>query len=111
MSASLDSRRQSPTSGAGRSATCGQTPPVSAERNVRADVFVFAVHTEREPDAYNALDLSKWEFYVVGSDAVNAQTRTVGIAWVRTQAPYPVPFEGPAQAIPHVASASADAPR
>lgn len=81
----------------------------SAERSVRADVFVFAVHTEREPDAYDVLDLSKWEFWVVGSDAVRAaQTRTVGIAWVRAQAGEPVRFEGLAQTIEQVASASVE---
>ena len=75
---------------------------------MRADVFVFAVRTERDPDAYDALDLSRWEFYVVGSDAVRAaQTRTVGIAWVRSQASEPVGFEGLGRAIEQVASALA----
>lgn len=70
------------------------------ERLVRADVFVFCVHTERDPGAYDVLDVSKWDFYVVGSDAVRAAgTRTVGIGWVRAQAGDPVKFEGVAEAV------------
>jgi hypothetical protein len=69
------------------------TNEYSAERLVRADVFVFAVHTERVPESYDALDVSKWEFYVVPADAIRAAgTRTVGITWVRSQAGVPVEF-------------------
>ena len=70
------------------------------ERRVRGDVFVFCVHTERDPAAYDALDVSKWEFYVVAADAVReARTRTVGINWVRNHAREAVPFAGLAAAI------------
>lgn len=69
-------------------------------RTVRADVFVFAVHTERDPDAYDALDVGKWEFYVVGAGAIReAQTRTIGIGWVRTHGRGPLEFHDLAEAI------------
>jgi hypothetical protein len=34
------------------------------EPEVRADVFVFAVQTCKDPAAYDALDLSQWQFHV-----------------------------------------------
>ena len=80
----------------------------SAERSVRADVFVFCVHTEREPMAYDPLDVSKWEFYAVPADAVRAAgTRTVGLAWVRAQAGQPVPFASLSGAIAAASSPGA----
>ncbi|MDP9358717.1 MAG: hypothetical protein M3R02_26250 [Chloroflexota bacterium] len=36
-----------------------------ATPEVRADVFVFAVHTCQDPDAYDPLDLTAWAFYVL----------------------------------------------
>lgn len=35
----------------------------SVDVRVRADVFVFAVQTQREPAAYDMLDISHWEFW------------------------------------------------
>ncbi len=42
----------------------------SAEREVRADVFVFAIHTCREPASYDALDLAVWEFRVLPASII-----------------------------------------
>lgn len=54
---------------------------------VRADVFVFAVQTCTDHSAYNALDVSQWEFHVVSGDAVRAcGYKSLGIGWVRKQA-------------------------
>jgi hypothetical protein len=67
---------------------------------VRADVFVFAVQTQREPVAYNMLDISQWEFWVAGADTIREQAgKTVGIGWVRKHATGPVPHDGLAEAI------------
>lgn len=75
------------------------------ERRVRADVFVFCVHTERDPAIYDALDVSKWEFYVIDAQAIHeAGTRTVGINWVRAQAGEPVSFERLADAVTRAAT-------
>jgi hypothetical protein len=58
-----------------------------AEPEVRADVFVFAVQTCMDPNAYDALDIAQWEFYVVPSDRVReCGYRSVSIAWVRRYA-------------------------
>lgn len=41
----------------------------SPEARVRADVFVFAVQTQRDPQAYDMLDVERWwEFWVVSGD-------------------------------------------
>jgi hypothetical protein len=48
-----------------------RTPMSSAaEPEVRADVFVFSVQTCKDPQRYDALDLSQWEFYVVAAERV-----------------------------------------
>jgi hypothetical protein len=62
-----------------------ETDTYSEAAEVRADVFVFAVHTCRDPDAYDMLDVGQWEFWIVDADEVRtAGFKTVGIAWVRS---------------------------
>lgn len=76
-----------------------KTGKFSAEPEVRADVFVFAVQTCRDHALYNALDIDQWRFYVVPAEAVRATGhKTLGIAWVRAQAE-PVSFADLAPAI------------
>ncbi|MBF0437010.1 MAG: hypothetical protein HQL77_16795, partial [Magnetococcales bacterium] len=41
------------------------------ESRVRADVFVFCVHTERNPEFYDPLLIDAWEFYVVPADVID----------------------------------------
>jgi hypothetical protein len=52
------------------------TNEFGAEPEVRADVFVFSVQTCKDPQRYDALDLSQWEFYVVAADRVRASAPT-----------------------------------
>lgn len=60
------------------------TNEFGAEPEVRADVFVFSVQTCKDPQRYDALDLSQWEFYVVAADRVReCRYKSVSIAWVR----------------------------
>jgi hypothetical protein len=55
--------------------------------SVRADVFVFAVHTCLEHAAYNTRDVSQWEFHVVAAHEVAASKyKSVSISWVRQRA-------------------------
>lgn len=64
-----------------------RTNELGAEPEVRADVFVFAVHTCTEPAAYDVLDTGQWEFYVVDAEHVReCGYRSVTIAWVRRHA-------------------------
>src|SRR5207245_7812016 len=45
------------------------------ERELRADVYVFAIQTCREPGQYDALDLSYWDFRVLGATALREYRR------------------------------------
>ena len=70
------------------------------EREIRADVFVFAIQTCREPALYDPLDVGQWRFHVVPADAVREHgTRSVGMSFLRRHAPAPVSFEGLNQAV------------
>lgn len=63
------------------------TNEFGAKPEVRADVFVFSVQTCKDPQRYDALDLSQWEFYVVAADRVReCRYKSVSIAWVRKHA-------------------------
>jgi len=42
-----------------------ETNELEAERSLRADLYVFALHTCQDPDQYDVLDLAAWQFYVV----------------------------------------------
>jgi hypothetical protein len=78
----------------------------SVDVRVRADVFVFAVQTQREPAAYDMLGISHWEFWVVGAKTIREQAgKTVGIGWVREHATGPVPHGGLDDAIRAAAQA------
>ena len=72
----------------------------SVDARVRADVFVFAVQTQRDPAAYDVLDISRWQFWVASAHTVREQAvKTVGIGWVRQHASGPLPYRGLADAI------------
>lgn len=75
------------------------TNEFGATPEVRADVFVFAVHTCKDPTAYDALDLAQWEFYVVPAGPVrDCGYKSLSISWVRRQTE-PVSFESLSAAI------------
>jgi hypothetical protein len=72
----------------------------SVDARIRADVFVFAVQTQRDPAAYDVLDISHWEFWVTSARTIREQAvKTVGIGWVRQHATGPFPYGGLAHAI------------
>lgn len=72
----------------------------SVDERVRSDVFVFAVQTQREPAAYDVLDISHWEFWVVSASTIRERAgKTVGIGWVREHATGPLSYSGLADAI------------
>jgi len=86
------------------------TGAFSAERRVRADVFVFAVQTQRDPAAYDPLDVSHWRFWVVPGGVVRERAgRTVGIGWVRRHGSGPHRYEDLATAIGAAAKQGATA--
>jgi hypothetical protein len=65
-------------------AQVGDTGTYAGARDVRADVFVFAVEACTDVNTYNALDVAQWDFYIVDAAAVRAHAcRSVSLAWVR----------------------------
>jgi hypothetical protein len=72
----------------------------SVDARVRADVFVFAVQTQREPAAYDVLDISHWEFWVASASTIRTRAgKTVGIGWVREHATGPLAYSALADGI------------
>ena len=73
------------------------------ERSIRADVFVFAVQTSTNPEAYDPFDVGQWEFYVLGAASVaRSGYRSASLTWVRRQAGPAVDFAGLAEAVASV---------
>jgi hypothetical protein len=70
-------------------------------RDVRADVFVFAIQTCTDPASYDGLDVAQWQFYVVPAAAIRgAGYRSAGVEFVRTHATAgPITYDELAQAI------------
>jgi hypothetical protein len=83
----------------------------STDARVRADVFVFAVQTQREPAAYDVLDLSQWEFWVADARTVrDLAVKSIRIGWVRQHATGPLPYDELADTV-RVAAQTRFAPR
>ena len=88
-----------------------ETEGQATERSVRADVFVFAVHTCCDPATYDMLDVSAWEFRVLPA-AVVKQLGTRSMSWgtLVTHAPEPVAWDNLRDAVrrAHALAASGD---
>ena len=57
-----------------------QAAGYTASPGVRADVYVFALQTCRDPDLYDPLNLAQWEFRVVPGPTVRAWNQmTIGL--------------------------------
>ena len=58
------------------------------DRTLRADVFVFAVHTCRDPDQYDPIDIASWEFRVLRAGILRGHGyRSVTLAFLIREAP------------------------
>jgi len=65
-----------------------QTNELAADRTLRADVYVFAVHTCREPDQYDPLKIDDWEFRVMSATQLAEHGyRSVTLAFLDRHAP------------------------
>lgn len=70
-----------------------ETNEYTAEREVWADVYVFALHDCDSPSDYDPLDTTQWVFWVApGSLIRSSGVRKAGLSWVRSNAVGPVPF-------------------
>ncbi len=43
----------------------------SSERNRKADVYIFCVLANKDPETINPLDLSQWDFYILKTKTLN----------------------------------------
>ena len=79
-----------------------ETASYSGERAFRADVYVFAIHTCREPEQYDALDLSCWDFRVLGAQALRRAvqgSRSVTMRVLEQHAPTSLRLDELAEAV------------
>jgi hypothetical protein len=77
-----------------------ETNEQADERTLRADLYIFALHTCREPDQYDVLDLNAWEFYVVPVELIRqAGSRSVSKAFLDRSNIAPVTFEALGEAV------------
>jgi hypothetical protein len=66
----------------------------SAQKEVQADLFVFALQACTAHDDYDMLDLSQWQFWAATADQVRASGQdSVGLTWVETNAAGPVAYD------------------
>lgn len=67
---------------------------LAAEPSLRADVYVFALHTCQVPDQYDVLDTRDWRFYVVPVATLLAQGSpgSVSLSFFERVGTPPVPY-------------------
>lgn len=72
----------------------------SADRQIRADVFVFAVQACADSTKYDPLDVGQWEFYVLPASAI-AETgaRSLSLASLGRYKTGPIAWEDLAKAV------------
>jgi len=71
-----------------------QTGAFGEVRELRADIYVFAVHTCQDADRYDALDLDAWRFFVLPRRRVElASARSISLATVKSLGADEVTFE------------------
>jgi hypothetical protein len=65
-----------------------------AEREVRADVFVFGIQTRKTHEDYDALDVAQWDWYVASaSSVVEHGARSVGMGFLERYAEGPLGYD------------------
>jgi hypothetical protein len=80
------------------------TNEFSTERDHRADVYVFAIHTCQTPDEYDPLDLDYWDFRVLAVAALRDYgNRSITKRLLDQLAPTSLPLDALADAIERAA--------
>jgi hypothetical protein len=83
-----------------------ETGELSPEREVKADVFVFAVQSCRDCSQYDPLDTSQWQFWVLSAGDIRGyRWKTVGLGWVKKHARGSVSWSGLRDAVLHARDA------
>jgi len=77
-----------------------ETGELGAERELRADVFVFAIQTCGDPEGYDPLDLDAWRFLVLPRVEVEkAGTRSISLTTLRGLNAVEVSISGLSEAV------------
>jgi hypothetical protein len=83
----------------------------SATEAVRpADVYVFAVHAHIDQASIDPLNVSQWEFYVLGTPVLDRECNSqmsISLGTLQRLCPKAVPFEGIREAVAHAAGSHA----
>jgi len=67
---------------------------VSPEVTYNADVYVFALQTAQSHDAYDPLDVTQWEFYVLSRSTIEGWgAMSIGLRSLRSLAGGPTPYD------------------
>ncbi len=83
----------------------------SPERQYNADVYVFCLQTARTHQVYDPLDVSQWEFYVLGRASIVARPYlSMGLATLRRLARAPIGYGELATSIYEVAARERNEP-
>lgn len=71
-----------------------ETNQLDAERSMRADLYVFALHTCQVPEEFDPLDLDCWRFYVVSVDQLRdaGEPRSVSLPFLERMGIEPVGY-------------------
>lgn len=84
---------------------------ISATEAARpADVYVFAVHAHIDQASIDPLDVTQWEFYVLGTPVLNQACRSqkrISLGTLQRLCPKAVPFEGLGEAVVQAAGCEA----
>lgn len=76
-----------------------------AEREVRADVFVFGIQTQKTHEEYDALDVAQWDWYVASANSVVEHgARSVGVGFLERYAEGPLGYDEIDEAVRAAAS-------
>jgi hypothetical protein len=89
-----------------------QTNELAADRTLRAEVYVFAIHTCREPDQYDPLEIEDWEFRVMSAAQLAEHGyRSVTLSFLNRHAPTAYSLNDLAQAVERAHASSKEASR
>jgi hypothetical protein len=84
------------------------TNEMAADPSLRADLYVFALHTCQDPSQYDVLDLDSWEFYVVPVSTLReaGSPKSISKAFLDRLDVTAVPLPGLRDAVAHAAHTS-----
>lgn len=72
----------------------------SADRQIRADVFVFAVQACADPTKYDPFDINQWEFYVLPASTIaKTNARSMSLASLARHEAGPIAWKDLAEVI------------